>query len=97
MLKKDKEYSFLRQHIEKEYGSIGNAATIWEINMGTLVAGMRRQKNGYKVAESLAKRLLETQESLEYQREEYERLARAYNALADKYTECQTLKEERIC
>lgn len=96
MLYKNKEYSLLRLFIEKEYGSVANAATIWGMKAQTLFVGIRNPKNGYKVAEALACRLKETQEALAYQQEEYARLARVYNELADKYNEYQTLREERI-
>lgn len=96
MLRKDKEYSPLRQYIEKEYGSLGNATVIWGVKPITLMAGLRNPKNGYKIAESVAARALELQQALAYQQEEYARLARAYNDLADKYNKYQELREERI-
>lgn len=96
MLYKNREYSPLRMFIEKEYGSVANAATIWEMKPQTLFVGIKNPKNGYKVAEALARRVDELKEALAYQQEEYARLARTYNDLVDKYNEYQTLREERI-
>lgn len=88
--------SFLREYLDKKYGSLGNAAVFFGVKFGTLRLGCQSPKNGYLVAETLARENQELRESLEYQQDEYKRLARTYNALVDKIEQEQYSQRETI-